>query len=201
MESAVTNARGAQPDFFAVLGLPRRLEIDTAALEATYHRLSRDVHPDFHLHKPADERDRLLARSALVNQAYRALRDFHERVEHLIALEGGAALKPKAPPELLEDVLAVQELLEECRAAGRLDPGGALSTRLTQERERLQSALDALEKELMDRSREWDAAPEDNGAGHEARRETLARLQDLLGQRVYVVNLLRDIDGVRIQEA
>lgn len=197
MESAVTNARGAQPDFFAVLGLPRRLNIDTAALEATYHRLSREVHPDFHLHKPADERDRLLARSALVNQAYRALKDFHERVEHLVALEGGDALNPKAPPELLEDVLAVQELLEECREAGRLDPGGALSIRLTEERERLQAAFNALEAELVSRSREWDEASGGNGAANEVRRKTVGRLQDLLGQRVYVVNLLRDIDGVR----
>jgi molecular chaperone HscB len=196
MESAVTNAPGAQPDFFAALGLPRRLRVDAAALEATYHRLSREVHPDFHLHKPADERDKLLARSALVNQAYRALKDFHERVEHLVALEGGGALKPKAPPALLEDVLAVQELLEECRAAGRFDPGSPLGTRLKEEDDRLQASLAALEAELVDRSREWDAASEGNGSGSDARRATLVRLQDLLGQRVYVVNLIRDIREV-----
>ncbi len=196
MESAVTHASGAQPDFFAALGLPRRLSVDAAALEATYHRLSREVHPDFHLHKPTDERDRLLARSALVNQAYRALKDFHERVEHLVALEGGGTLKPKAPPALLEDVLEVQELLEACREAGRVDPGGALGIRLKEEGARLQASLAALEAELIDRSREWDAASEGRHDGRDARRGTLARLQDLLGQRVYVVNLIRDIHEV-----
>ncbi len=197
MESRVTNAPGAQPDLFAVMGLPRRLNVDAAALEATYHRLSREVHPDFHLHKPADERDRLLARSALVNTAYRTLRDFHERIEHLLALEGGGALKPTAPPALLEDVLEVQELLEECRAAGHLNPGDPLASRLAEEDERLRGALAALEEELVRRSHEWDAASASNGAGNEARQATLARLQELLAQRVYVVNLIQDIEGVR----
>ncbi len=198
MESAVTNAPGAQPDLFAVMGLPRRLTVDAAALEATYHRLSREVHPDFHLHKPADEQDRLLARSALVNAAYRTLKDFHARIEHLVALEGGGALKPKAPPQLLEDVLEVQELLEECRAAGRLDPGGPLASRLAEEDERLRGGLAALEAELVSRSQEWDAASASNGAGNDARQATIARLQELLAQRVYVVNLIRDIEGVRV---
>jgi molecular chaperone HscB len=197
MESKVTSAPGAQPDLFAVMGLPRRLNVDTAALEATYHRLSREVHPDFHLHKPAAERDRLLARSALVNTAYRTLRDFHERVGHLLALEGGGGLKPAAPPALLEDVLEVQELLEECRAAGRLAPGAPLSSRLAEEEERLRGALAALEEELVRRSHEWDAPSASNGAGNQARQATLARLQELLAQRVYMVNLIQDIEGVR----
>jgi hypothetical protein len=49
---------------------------------------------------------------------------------------------------------------------------------------------------MVDRSREWDAASEGNGSGSDARRATLVRLQDLLGQRVYVVNLIRDIHEV-----
>lgn len=197
MESTATHAPGAPTDLFAVLGLPRRLGLDAAALETTYHRLSREVHPDFHLHKPAEERDRLLARSALVNTAYRTLRDFHERVEHLVALEGGGALKAKAPPALLEDVLDVQELLEECRGAGRLDAGGPLASRLEEERARLGEALAALEEELVRRASEWDAASATNGDGIETRTGVLARLQELLAQRVYVVNLIRDIAGVR----
>jgi molecular chaperone HscB len=197
VESTVTPASGAQPDLFAVLGLPRRLSIDASALETIYHRLSREVHPDFHLQKPAEERDRLLARSALVNTAYRTLRDFHERVEHLVVLEGGGALKAKAPPALLEDVLEVQELLEECRGAGRLDAGGALASRLEEEHARLRAALAALEEELARRALEWDTASASNGAGVETRRVILAGLQELLAQRVYVVNLIRDIEGVR----
>ncbi|HET8759703.1 MAG TPA: DnaJ domain-containing protein [Nitrospiria bacterium] len=201
MPETPTGAVSPQPDYFAVFGLPRHLSIDAAALEAAYHRLSREVHPDFHLTKPADERERLLARSALVNQAYRTLRDFHARVEYLVELEGGDALKPKAPPELLEDVLEVQDLLEECRAQGRLGTDDPLTGRLSAEAARLQRALAALDAELVERSKAWDAAIGANGAGSPARGEVLARLQGLLSQRVYVVNLLRDINGVRTQGA
>jgi molecular chaperone HscB len=197
MEQTPADAPSAQPDYFAIFGLPRRLTIDAKALEATYHRLSREVHPDFHLTKPAEERERLLARSALVNQAYRTLKDFHARVEYLVELEGGGALKPKAPPELLEDVLEVQELLEECRAQARLPAESPLASRLKTEAERLRGALAAVDAELVERANAWDAA----SAGAHAGRSTLARLQDLLAQRVYVVNLIRDIDGVRTQVA
>jgi molecular chaperone HscB len=175
--------------------------IDTTALEATYHRLSREVHPDFHLTKPAAEREQLLARSALVNQAYRTLKDFHSRVEYLVELEGGGAVKPKAPPELLEDVLEVQELLEECRAQGRLTADSPLAGRLKAEGERLKQTLTAVDTDMIDCANAWDHAVAANGAGSASRAETLARLQGLGSQRVYVVNLLRDIDGVRAQGA
>jgi molecular chaperone HscB len=187
-----------QPDYFAILELPRRLLIDTTALEATYHRLSREVHPDFHLSKSAEERERLLARSAHVNQAYRTLKDFHSRVEYLVELEGAGEVKPKPPPELLEDVLDVQELIEECRAQGRLNADGTLAGRLTAEADRLKQTLTALDAEMVDHANAWDAVCATDGAAAGA---TLARLQHLLSQRVYVVNLIRDIDGVRTQEA
>jgi molecular chaperone HscB len=194
-------AVSAQPDYFAVFGLLRRLMIDASALEATYHRLSREVHPDFHLTKPAEERERLLARSALVNQAYRTLKDFHSRVEYLVELEGGGAVKPKVPPALLEDVLEVQELLDECRARGRLTADSPLANRLKAEGDRLQQALTAVDADMVDCANVWDAAGTGNGEDGVARSTTLARLQQLLSQRVYVVNLIRDIDGVRTQVA
>jgi molecular chaperone HscB len=197
MQQTPADALSAQPDYFALFGLPRRLAVDPTALEATYHRLSREVHPDFHLTKPAAERERLLARSALVNQAYRTLKDFHARVEYLVELEGGGAVKAKAPPELLEDVLDVQELLEECRAQGRLAGDSPLAARVKTEGERLRRTLAALDGELVARADAWDAA----GAGSPSSGGTLARLQDLLSERVYVVNLIRDIDGVRTQVA
>lgn len=196
-ESAVTKAPGAHPDFFAVMGLRRRLDVDLQALEATYHRLSREVHPDFHLHKPIEERERLLAESALVNRAYRTLRDFHERVAHLIELEGGETLKPKAPPELLADVLDTQELLEERRAAGRLAADHPLSVRVNQEADRFRERLARLDADLLARAGEWDSVASSNGAGADQRRKTLGALQDLLAQRVYLINLLRDIESAQ----
>jgi len=199
MESSVTHAPGLHPDFFAVMGLRRRLDVDLQALEATFHRLSREVHPDFHQHKPAEERERLLAQSALVNGAYRTLRDFHERVAYLIELEGGEALKPKAPPELLADVLETQELLEERRAAGRVGADHPLALRVAQEADRIRVRLDRLEADLQARAVEWDDLESSTGTVAEDRRRVVAGLQDLLAQRVYLINLLRDIESAQAE--
>ncbi|MBI3607864.1 MAG: hypothetical protein HY207_07850 [Nitrospirae bacterium] len=182
-------------DFFAVMGLPRRLDIDLQALEAIYHRLSRDVHPDFHHHKPADEREAWLKRSTSVNKAYRTLRDFHGRVAYLVELEGGGALKPQAPPELLEDVIEVQDLLEECRR-GEETERRALADRLQHERERLLDQLARLESDLKRGAREWDASLGAETERSPSQRQILRALQDLLGQRVYLLNLIRDLEGV-----
>jgi molecular chaperone HscB len=111
-------------DFFSVFGLERRLAIDVAALQRRFYELSRRWHPDFHQAAPPDEQARVLEESARVNTAYRALRDPLARAEYLIRLEEGretkegAAVKPKAPPELLAEMFEIQEALEEARGGG-----------------------------------------------------------------------------------
>ena len=109
-------------DYFTVFGLPRKLEVDTEALQRRFYELSRQHHPDFHQGAGADRQAEVLGQSALINRAYRALREPLARVEYLIALEEGrevregATDKPKAPRELLEEMMEVQEALEEAKA-------------------------------------------------------------------------------------
>lgn len=183
---------GGRSDYFAVMGLSRRLAVDPAALEATYHRLSREVHPDFHHAKPPAERADLLRRSALVNTAYRTLRDFHERVVYLLELEGGDALKPQAPPELLEDVIEAQDLLERSREAPP-SAQATLAEEIRREADRFRDRLTGLEADLRRRAEEWDTAA---GSGDEDFRGRVRRaLHDLLAQRVYLTNLIRDLEA------
>ena len=196
MNDSMHDGARRELDLFAVMGLPRRLDLDPKVLEPIYHRLSREVHPDFHHHKPPEERAELLGQSALVNKAYRTLRDFHARVAYLVELEGGGALKPKAPPELLEDVIEVQDLLGACRDSGDVAERRPLLDRLHREGERLRGQLARLESDLKHRAREWDAAPESNGARTAERPKILRAIQDLLAQRIYLMNLLRDLDAV-----
>src|SRR5207244_7614413 len=96
-------------DHFEVFGLPRRLAVDTAELQRKFYELSRRYHPDFHQAAPPEEQVRALEASAGLNAAYRTLRDPIARIEYLVRLEEGrdtkegATVKPKAPPELLEE--------------------------------------------------------------------------------------------------
>src|SRR5262245_47832920 len=75
-------------DLFAVLGLPRRLAVDSTELEERYHAAARAVHPD--RYQTAGERERQLSvvASAAVNRAYRTLRDPVARGRYWLELHG-----------------------------------------------------------------------------------------------------------------
>jgi molecular chaperone HscB len=179
-------------DYFAVFGLPRKLSVDGEALRTRFYELSRAHHPDFHQGADAEAQAETLARSALVNRAYRALRDPLARVEYLIALEEGrdtregAPARPAAPEELLAEMMEVQETLEEAKAAG-MDDGAC--ARLREERERLQERKRAEEDALVGRAANWDAVL-DSGAD---RRPLLEWFKARLAARAYLRTVIDDL--------
>ena len=181
-------------DYFAVFGLPRKLTVDGEALRARFYELSRAHHPDFHQGADADAQAETLARSALVNRAYRALRDPLARVEYLIALEEGrdtregATGRPVAPRELLAEMMDVQEALEEAKAAGMDE---AARARLREERERLRERKRAEEDAVVGRAADWDAAL---GAGAD-RRPLLEWFKARLAARAYLRTVIDDLSG------
>ena len=155
-------------DYFLVFGLPRKLEVDAAALQQRFYELSRAHHPDFHQAAPADAQAQALNASAAVNRAYRALRDPLARVDYLIRLEEGrdtregAEAKPRVPRELLEEMMEIQEALLEAKAGGLDDETRA---RLEAERRRLVEWRERGELSIVGRFAEWDgAAPGDRSA-------------------------------------
>src|SRR5690349_14379745 len=75
-------------DYFGVFALPRRLTIDLADLEQRYYALSRRLHPDLFSDRPPAERTASLKLSALVNRAYKTLRDPVERALYWLELNG-----------------------------------------------------------------------------------------------------------------
>jgi hypothetical protein len=86
--------------------------------------------------------------------------------------------------------------LGACRDSRDVAERRPLLDRLHQEGERLRGQLARLESDLKHRAREWDAAPESNGARAADRPKILRAIQDLLAQRIYLMNLLRDLDAV-----
>src|SRR5688500_7510731 len=106
---------GRQGDYFAFLGVPRKLNVDVADLEQRFRALSRQLHPDYFYNATPAERRASLERSSYLNDAYRTLRQPISRLEYLLSLEGmnrrrsergDAAAEPdnKVPPALLEEV-------------------------------------------------------------------------------------------------
>jgi molecular chaperone HscB len=179
-------------DYFTVFGLPRKLGVDGEALQRRFYELSRQHHPDFHQGADAERQAEALGQSALVNRAYRTLREPLARVEYLIALEEGrevregATDKPKAPRELLEEMMEVQEALEEAKAEGL---GGDAGTRLREERRRLEERSAAEAAALIARTAEWDRLVDEGGD----RRPLLEWFKQRLATRAYLRTVIDDL--------
>jgi molecular chaperone HscB len=179
-------------DYFTVFGLPRKLTVDGAALQRRFYELSRQHHPDFHQGAAAEQQAETLARSALVNRAYRALRDPLPRVEYLIVLEEGREIregapdKPRAPRELLQEMLEVQEAVEEAKAEGMSPAAGE---RLREERARLEARYAAEADAIVGRTGEWDRLVEEGGD----RKALLEWFKQRLATRAYLRTVIDDL--------
>ena len=94
-------------DYFTCLGLPRLLTIDERTIEARFYEMSRAFHPDFYQTKTDAEQGISLRNSALLNTAYKTLKDPIRRAEYLVQLEAGAAkdIRNTPPAELFEEIL------------------------------------------------------------------------------------------------
>lgn len=132
-------ARGAS--YFEVLGLPRRMALEGAALEARYRELSREVHPDRFGQAPAIERRLAVEQTTHLNDAYRTLKDAQRRAEYLLELEGvkiSAEAARTDDLELLTEMLELQERVESEHDRARL---GALAEELGSRRRDLLARL------------------------------------------------------------
>ena len=179
-------------NYFEVFGLPRKLQIDLDALQRSFYELSRRHHPDFHQGAGAEDQARALEASALVNRAYRALRDPVRRVEYLIALEEGREVreettaKAKVPVDLLAEMLEVQEALGEAKSSGLTEEA---AEQLRVERQRLQERYQAEEDALIAGGPEWDAAVD----ADQERKPLLERFKQGLAARAYLRTVIDDL--------
>ena len=90
MSEAATAGASAGPgsDPFALLGLPRGMDVDPQALDAAYRALQTQVHPDRHARGSDAERRVAMQWATAVNEAYRTLRKPLSRARYLIESAG-----------------------------------------------------------------------------------------------------------------
>src|SRR5256885_11549940 len=88
---------GRHGDYFSFLGLPRKLNLDSAEIEQRFRTLSRQFHPDYFYNATPTERRASLERSSYLNDAYRTLKDPISRLQYVLQLEGLAASSPAQP--------------------------------------------------------------------------------------------------------
>ncbi|MHB1936006.1 MAG: Fe-S protein assembly co-chaperone HscB [Acidobacteriaceae bacterium] len=197
-------------DYFAFFGLPRRFQLDTAALEKQFYRLSLKFHPDLYARASAEEQRWSLEKSSVLNDAWRTLRDPLARTEYLLGLvgirleeqsrdasdraaESGTAKEQVVPPDLLEEVFELNMQLEEMRmakAGGTDDP--EVRGNLESVKENFDLQMKTSEQDLHRLWAEWDSAADANDG--EFQQTAQQKMVDLLNRRSYIRNLLRDVE-------
>jgi molecular chaperone HscB len=174
----------ADLDYFAALGLPRRLALDVADLERRYHEASRALHPDRFQTATPREQELSLAASALVNRARRTLRSPVARGRYWLELHDDRLGEDnkRVPPAIAAEVFETQEKLEELRAAGSGPAAEGLRAEVRALHDELALRLHAQTDELDARYAAW------NGDGD------LGELKRRLSEIAYLNTLLGDLE-------
>ena len=205
----------APVDYFTFFGLPRKLNVDVAALERGFYELSRKLHPDLNACAGSKEQEWILEQSSLLNDAYRTLKDPIKRTQYLLLLEGveleeqsksatdqaratGETKKQIVPPDLLEEVFELNMQLEELRMQKKMgedDP--TLIEEIGKQKLELEGKYEALLRELQGHWKTWDGLIERQQASEliseDERKRARDKMVDLLNRRNYIRNLVRDV--------
>jgi molecular chaperone HscB len=183
-------------DYFTFLGLPKHLALDDRQIQERYFALSRQFHPDFHAQADEETKQVNLERSSTLNRAYRTLRDPFERARYLLSIEWPdipSEEKKAIPPQLLMDVMEMQEAVAELHAVSEPERRAPLEHSLSVIEERLRDSTESLRTELEQLASDWDRLPPD--ASGNARITLLGSLNRLLNTRSYLRTLLATIDA------
>jgi molecular chaperone HscB len=165
--------------FYDALGLAPQLALDSDDLKKRFYDRSRQWHPDRFSRASAEEKQRSEEMTAVLNDAFRTLRDPASRAEYFLR-ESGLELAKDAPPELLEEVFELNMALEELR-------GGDESARsqLVSAQERFTGMLGDADASLSGLFGHYDET---------ADRAALDQIRAVLNRRKYASNLLRDVE-------
>jgi molecular chaperone HscB len=188
----------AAGDYFSVFSLVPRLDLDLGMLEHQFHKLSRKLHPDRFARASEQEKEWSLADTALLNDAYRTLRDPIRRTEYLLKLRGAEIGEEHAgkdrkdpsrvPADLLEEAFDLNMQLEEMRMSRKMgDSDPELQSSLEQAKKKFDGLLDNVDSDLRAQWEVWDNGDEN------ARLESEKKMVSLLDRRRYISNLVRDV--------
>lgn len=160
--SRVPEVQTPAMEYFSILDLPPALAIDPGDLEKRFYARSRQLHPDRFARAPREVQQKALDESALLNDAYRTLKNPVARSEYVlrkIGLEG-----KELPPGFLEEMFELNMEIEE---------GG--------DRGLIQARLTEVDARLEQLSGSWDGRADS---------PVLRQVRLILNQRRYLENLV-----------
>ena len=170
-------------DYYRFLGIEPKLHVDPAALQKRFYDLSRVLHPDRYTRKPSTEQQYSLEATAILNDAYRVLRDPVARAEYVLKQSGFEATEPRSKnvaPEMLEEVFELNMALEELRSGDE-----EARPQLEMARDKFVAMRSEMDTEMEKLFDEYDASKS---------RQVLEEIRSLLDRRKYVQNLVTEVE-------
>ncbi len=187
-------------DYFEYFGIPRLLNPDLEQLESHYYKLNRTFHPDFFENKSSMEQSISLGNSAILNTAYRTLKDPTLRVHYLLELEAGTKkATPETPPEdLFEELMDIQDDIIAFKQTDDLD-GEQMSNvcdRLDDSKTLLEEKHHHLSARLQNVSHDWDRLVSDHSNDTD-KENVLTQIRKIASHQSYITRILNDINSLR----
>ncbi len=168
--------------YYQALELKPSLTLDAGDLQKRFYAASRKWHPDRFTRASAAEQAEALEMTAVLNDAFRTLRDPAKRAEYFLA-QRGLEISKDVPPELLEEVFDLNMALEELRSGDK------------SARSELEAAHGKFAGMLAETGEALGSLFASHDAASEAERPAvLQQIQATLNRRRYVGNLVREVE-------
>ena len=108
---------------YETLGIKPVFDLVLPDLEKAYIRCIGQIHPDQQRHLPEEQRKKSLEEAAIVNEAYRILKDPLLRAQHLLGLHDySLSFAISASSEILRESMTLRESLEEAETSEAIEP-------------------------------------------------------------------------------
>lgn len=193
-------------DAFALLTQPRRPWLDPESLKATFLEFSRAQHPDrLPGTASAEDKQRASHRYALLNEAYRILREPRERLLHLLELERGKPPQDiqRIPPGTMDLFIEVGQVCRDCdtfihsRTGESKEGSPMLALRQMQANlewtrklqdllQRIQALQAAQDQELREMNTAWEISPPSSQPAGQTSDLPLDRLEEIYRLSSYI---------------
>lgn len=102
-------------NYFTLFNLPETFRPDAALVKQTFYRLSKEFHPDRVAQGDAASQAEALAKSAMINDAYKTLNNADLTMAYILKLHQLLEEEEKyaLPPDFLMEMMDINELLSD----------------------------------------------------------------------------------------
>ncbi len=141
-------------NYFDFFGLEPKFQIDLKTLKLLYYEKMKQFHPDMSIDASPSEQEETLRLSALNNDAYKVLKDYHSRLKYILDTfyPGGETPSKSLPQMFLMDMMDMNEELMELKMDYEPEIAATLKQQLSTQLEKMEQEITSqvIDKKVSD---------------------------------------------------